>query len=61
MNEIMNQVPWSVQSAFLCRTALYAVCYAGEVFLVTIAVPVTPRPAKRFRPPEPFEQSRYRR
>jgi len=52
MSEMMHQVLGSAQNAFLYGTALYALCYAGDVFLSTIAVPVTPRTAGRFRPPE---------
>jgi hypothetical protein len=52
MSEMMNQVLGSAQNGFLYGTALYALCYACNVFLSTMAVPVTPLTAGRFRPPE---------
>ena len=37
MNEMMNQVLGSAQSAFFYGTALYAVCYAGDFLRSKIA------------------------
>ena len=37
MNEMINQVLGSTQSAFLCGTALYAVCYAGDLLRSRVA------------------------
>ena len=61
MNEIMNQVLGSAQSAFFYGTALYALCYAGDGLLSKIADSRNVESSRAVQAVGAFEQSWYRR